>query len=207
VTYVVLASRQATDDSSTTLSARSLPSPISLCPLFSSPLDSFVLLASDPFPPPPSSSLPGGPVHKAGTVSQAAGHPVTRRGPFEVFENANSRDRTPNEISRCVQPRAVSLFPLSSLTPHCDDASHARIRVKVENDYELRGILPQARNYSLLARTVYSYISFSLGRRTSCFYEDYLPLRPNHTYSIRIWLLCLYWKHKILKDFCLFLPI
>jgi len=154
--------------------------------------------------PPPSSSLPGGPVHKAGTVSQAAGHPVTRRGPFEVFENANSRDRTPNEISRCVQPRAVSLFPLSSLTPHCDDASHARIRVKVENDYELRGILPQARNYSLLARTVYSYISFSLGRRTSCFYEDYLPLRPNHTYSIRIWLLYLLLET---QNFKRFLPV
>lgn len=75
-------------------------------------------------------------MHKAGTVSQAAGHPVTRRGSFEVFENANSRDRPPNEISRCV----LSLFPLSSLAPqHCNtvrDASHVRIRVKMEKDYE-----------------------------------------------------------------------
>lgn len=59
-------------------------------------------------------------MHKAGRVSQAAGHPVTRRGPFEVFENANSRDRTPNEISRGAHPRAVSLLPLSSLAPHCN---------------------------------------------------------------------------------------
>lgn len=145
-------------------------------------------------------------MHKEGTVSQAAGHPVTRRGSFEVFENANSRDRTPNEISRCVHPRAVSLFPLSSLAPHCDDAPHARIRVKVENDYELRGILPQARNYSLLARNIYSYISFSPGKKTSCFHEDYLLLRPNH--SIRIWdiLLCPYFKSET-QNFKRFMPV
>lgn len=77
-------------------------------------------------------------VHKASTVSQAAGHPVTRRGLFEVFEDANSRDRTPNEISRCssscvflfsprpppppllLPPRVPTRFSSSSAAPGCN---------------------------------------------------------------------------------------
>lgn len=124
-------------------------------------------------------SLPGGPIHKTGTMSQAAGHPVTRRDPFEVFENANSRDRTPNEISRCAYPRVVYLFPLPSLAPHCNMVARcvgcALKWKRITNCggfYRRREIIAR-----LLARNIYNgRISFSSDRKTSRFQEDYSPL-------------------------------
>lgn len=161
---------------------------LSTASLSSSLFDSLVLLASGPPLLLLLVSFPGGPVHKAGTVSQAAGHPVTCRGPFEVFEKANSRDRTPNEISRYVHPRAASLFPLFPrwhrvATQLWDDASRGRIRGKVEKDYELQGILLQAGNYSPPCYEKHLQRShfFPPDRKTLLFHEDYLPLRPDHS--------------------------
>lgn len=95
--------------------------------------------------------------HKAGTVSQAAGHPVTRREvPLKSL-----RTRIRGIVRRmkyrdvCIHvPSLCSLCPRwhRSIATQLRDASRVRIRVKVEKDYELRRILPQARNYSPSSR-------------------------------------------------------
>jgi len=129
--------------------------------------------------------LPDGPVHKTGTVSQAAGHPVTRKDLFEVFENVNSRDRTPNEISRCMHPRAVSLFSLSSLKPHCNTvASHARKRVKMEKDCETAGEFYRKREIIVfLGETFTAYFFYPPTGNLRI--STIIPHRSD--YSIRIW--------------------